>query len=137
MEKLNLRQNGEIKIEVNDDGEYISINLADQTFVKRFYDMFMNVKKKYDEAQEKNKAIADNDVNGQLEYKIEISKSIMQEIDKLFGKDTCRKVFGDIVPDMFAIKEFFAAITPIIQKCGNERNQMIAEKYNAKRRGAR
>lgn len=137
MEKLNLRKNGEIKIEVNDDGEYIAINLADQSFVKRFYDMFMNIKKKYEEAQEKNEAIADNDVVGQLDFKIEVSKSVMLEIDNLFGEGTCKKVFGDIVPDMFAIKEFFEAITPIIQKFGNERNQRIAKKYSAGRRGAR
>lgn len=137
MEKLNLRKSGEIKIEVNDDGEYITINLADQTFAQRFYAMSINVQKKFTDTKVQKENIADNDVQGQLNYKMEISKSIMEEIDKLFGEDTCKKVFGDIVPDMFAITEFFTAIMPIIQKHGNERNKMIKQKYNAGRRGAK
>lgn len=136
MERINLKSTSAIKIEVNDSGDYISINLADRQFPKKFATVFDNIKAVYMATQHK-KQDSELDINGNLDEEIESSKAIMAEIDYLFGECTCKKVFGDIVPDMYAFTEFFEQLVPIIRKCGRERNSQIMSKYRPDRKGIR
>jgi len=135
MEKINLVSASGIKIEVNDKGDYITINLADRTFPKRFANAFDNIKKRYAEINQAK--LPETDALALLDVEIETGRFIAEEIDRLIGAGTCQKVFGDIVPDMYAITEFFEQLVPIIQKCGRERNAQIRSKYSAGRRGNR
>lgn len=135
MEKL-VRKTSEITIEVNDDGEYIKVNLADQEFPRRFYGLFENVRKHYEEMKEDSK-VKDLKPDEVMDAEIAMSKSVMADIDNMFGEGACRKIFGDIVPDVYAITEFFEALIPILKKYGEQRNNEIRGKYSANRRGGR
>lgn len=75
--------------------------------------------------------------NGVLDIREKISKEACEKIDNIFGVEASRKIFGGIVPDMFAITDFFEQITPLIEKYAKERNQTINEKYSKNRKGAK
>lgn len=135
MEKL-VRKTSEITIEVNDDGEYIKVNLADQEFPRRFYGLFENVRKHYEEMKE-DSMVKDLKPDEVMDAEIAMSRSVMEDIDNMFGEGACRKIFGDIVPDVYAITEFFEALIPILKKYGEQRNKEIRGKYSADRKGGR
>lgn len=137
MEKLRINAAHPVKIEVNDDGEYITLNLADREFPKRFYDMFNHVNNKYNDLSARKEELEQMDADKQMEVELDTYRSIMYDIDHVFGEGTCKKVFGDIVPDMFAFTEFFEQIIPILKKYGTERGNIIRGKYSASRKGAR
>ena len=61
----------------------------------------------------------------------------MDDIDKLFGEESCRKIFGNIIPTPFLIYDLFDQLIPIIKEHTNERQNRIAEKYSNKRKGSR
>lgn len=136
MEKL-VRKSSEIKIEVNDDGEYIVINLADREFPRRFLALFENVRKHCEEVLPSQENAEPMSVKELMDAEIEMARSVMTDIDNMFGEGACRKIFGDIVPDVYAFTEFFEALIPILQKHGMQRNMEIREKYSATRRGGR
>lgn len=137
MEKINLSSKNIVKVEVNDDGEHIAINLGDVDFPRRFEKLYRGLQEKMAEIQKDVARIDAMDAREQTEFMYNTHKEIMSGIDNLFGQDTCRKVFGDIVPDMALICEFFEQITPILKKYGKIRNSAIAGKYNPGRKGAR
>ena len=58
----------------------------------------------------------------------------MAEVDALFGPDTCRKVFGDIVPGIELFDDFFTQLMPYFEEYGKERAAKL-NKYNAARTG--
>ena len=106
------------RIEVNDAGEYIELNFADQSMAIRFYE----VKK-------------DNDnIRKTIEINNDLHKYIMNEVDACFGPDTCRKVFGNIVPGADLFEDFFNQLLPYFEKGAEERKAKMA-KYNADRTG--
>lgn len=137
MEKLKRKINNEIKIEVNDNGEYITINLADVEFPQKFMALFEGTQKQFSELSMRKEQYEMETPQRQLEYEIEISKSIMKNIDYLLGEGACKKVFGDIVPDIYAITDFFEELIPIMQKYGKQRNTTIQGKYSHNRKGSR
>lgn len=129
------------RIEVNDDGETITLNFADQSFPARYFQMvdefeaksaeFQKQAQELDEKEmseyEKQRAIAD--------FNLEIHEFFKERIDGLFGPETCRKVFGDIVPAMDLYMDFLNQLAPFFQKYGKERQKKLAQKYNLARKG--
>lgn len=136
MERLNLSTAKAVKIEVNDNGDYITLNMADREFPKRFMTLFTNIKKKCEEMAAKAEELDKITAEEQLDAEIAVYRDIMKEIDCLLGEGSCKKIFGDIVPDLFAITELFEQLLLLIQKYGNERKGQMQSKYNAARRGA-
>lgn len=103
--------NGIKKIEVNDRGEYILLPVGDDTFIKRFYSL---VKETQGKAAEIKTDTAD--VVATMDAVIEFDKELKERVDGLFSADTCRKVFGDMIPGVAAFMEFFAQISNILKE---------------------
>lgn len=131
----NIRVNKGIVIEVNDAGDTITINTEDQSLVDKFYGMMERLQeiKEEMEAPEMEKK-GEREI---LKIMIERTKEIMKEIDNIFGEDSCKKIFGDIVPSAYLIVEFFDQMTPIVEKHMKERRKEIENRYSRRRKGAR
>lgn len=129
-----IKLNKAITIGVNDAGDTISVNVEDQGFVEKFYKMVdrlqdITAKMQSPEAQ----ALGERE---QLHAMIGHIKEVMQDIDGLFGADSCKKIFGDIIPSAYLLADFFEQLTPIVEKYVGERKQFIEERYNRRRKGA-
>lgn len=122
-----------IQIEVNDNGETITMNVDDQTFIDKFYgliDTLESVEKEMQSQVVKN--LGDRE---QLQLMIERTRPIMDEVDALFGDDSCKKIFGNIVPSPYLMADFFEQLEPIAKKHMDGRQKQIAKKYNRNRKG--
>lgn len=133
MENKKIRVNTGITIEVNDNGDTIVVRVDDSNFVDAFYDLLEMM-------EQKEKEIAaskyEND-REKLSFVKEKMKEIVRQIDQLFGQDTCKKVFGDIIPSGYAVADFFEQLVPIISEYSDARQKKIAEKYNRSRKGSK
>lgn len=130
-----IRVNNSIVINVNDNGDTITVNVEDQLFIEKFYvlcDRLDGLKKELDTSEVKSKSEREK-----LQFMIEKTRGIMADIDSLFGEDACKKVFGDIVPNVYLIAEFFDQLTPMVEQYVGERKKRINAKYSNKRKGAR
>lgn len=144
-----LRVNSGIKnIEVNDNGDYISIPVSDMTFYQKYADLMKNftekqeeINRKADEFSEKHKGKPEDDTDAiidAIDLFAEVCRYTCEGIDRLFGEGCCRKVFVGIEnPSIELIGDFFDQITPLIQQYADERNQKINLMYNRNRKGAR
>ena len=141
-----LRVNNGIKrIEVNDQGECIEISANDANFYDRFAEMlrWLNAEEDKISAFEKEQAEKYGSENttdrllDEIKRVTTLYKECAERIDMIFGKDTCRKVFGNIVPDEILIGDFLDQITPIISKLAQERGQRFQAKYNRNRKGGK
>lgn len=123
------------KIKVNDQGDYITIPLGDQGFVKRFYKLVETFEIKQ---QEYNTVVKNRDLSAkeEIDHLEEMHKAFMDDIDYLFGTGTCQKVFPDMIPDLFLIAELLEQLTPHIKKFVGERNKKINKKYSPTRNGS-
>lgn len=132
---------GAKEIEVNDSGDYIVLNFADQSFPDRFFSMMDRITGITDTAQKKEKEIKEKYESGSIDLlralssmNCDVHKEIAAEIDSFFGAGTCQKVFGDIVPGIDLIDDFFQMLMPYFQQYGQERAQRMS-KYSASRTG--
>ena len=130
-----IRVNSGIVINVNDNGDTITVNAEDQNFIDRF----MELNDKLDAvSKEMNRPeLKEKSEREQLHILMDKTKEIMAGIDELFGGDACKKVFGDIIPNPYLIADFFEQLMPIVKQYMNERQKKIAEKYSNNRKGAR
>lgn len=133
------------KIEVNDEGETISLNFADQSFPARYFAMvdefeacqpeFQKEAEKLDQAFQE-KQISDYEYSrGAASLSLKMHTFFKERVDGLFGADTCRKVFGDIVPSVDQYCDFMAQLAPYFEKYGKERQKKLMQKYSPKRKG--
>jgi hypothetical protein len=132
---------GAKRIEVNDDGDYITLNFADQSFPERFFAMIDRVTDIAKEAEPREKELRETYPAGSVElaravssFNVEIHTAVSKEIDGFFGANTCKRVFGDIVPGIDLIDDFFQQLMPYFQEFGKERAQKLS-KYSAARTG--
>ena len=131
MEEIKLSSGIEIK--VNDKGDTITMNVEDQQFTEKFYHLLARMEQAKDHLNsDKVKAMSEHD---QLKESIQETRKVMAEIDIIFGQDACRKVFGDIVPNMYLIADFFYKIQPIADKYMGKRREEINARYNNARKG--
>lgn len=143
MEKLRVSSLAK-KIEVNDAGEYITLNLDDQAFLPALMAIIDDFNARMPEYQKRAGELdaAPEDTEAQrfekmrkaLAYNLEIHQALKERIDGVFHDDACRKVFGDIVPPVDAYAEFFEQLTPYIQKYSRDRAQKMS-RYSAARTG--
>lgn len=153
MEKIRI-DTGVKKIEVNDAGECITVNVADTTFFKRYSDFLTALEGKQTEVDAKAAELArkypgeqiendSGDINVEMVADIvELYKELCDwtivQLDKLFGAGCCMKVFPGVEsPGLELIADFLDAINPILQKYAEERNEKINLRYNRNRKGAR
>jgi len=132
---------GAVKIEVNDKGECIVLPFGDQSFPTRFFNLIDSFQSREDEYKKRAEDIDNGDLSelekarAGVSLNLEIHEKLRAEIDAIFGPETCRKVFGDIVPSIELYAAFFEALTPYFEKYGRERQKQMAAKYNAGRKG--
>ena len=132
MEKIRVSRG--VTIEVNDNGDTITMNADDQQFVEKFYGL---IEKSNDISKElKREDVQKLSDHEQLKVVIVKIKELMKDIDVLFGTDSCKKIFGEIVPHPYLIADFFEQLKPIVKKHVDARQRKIAEKYNNKRKGS-
>lgn len=129
------------KIEVNDEGEYITLNFADQDFPRRVFAMMDRVQERADKAKDEEGEIVAAHPDGSFEqaraltdFNVELHRYVMAEVDGVFGEGTCRKVFGDIVPGIDLFQDFFEQLMPYFEQFGKERQEKMS-KYSAARTG--
>lgn len=124
-----------IVVNVNDNGDTITINVEDQEFIEKF----MKLNERLDQLTKEMDAseVKEMSEHEQLELLIEGTKKIMADIDGLFGENACRKVFGDIVPNPYLIADFFDQLTPIAKQYVDARQKKISEKYGRDRKGSK
>lgn len=128
---------GTKKIEVNDEGDYILLPLADDKFIKSFYKMLDDVKKKTETAVSElpSEDESDETILGAMDEVIGVGDCLFEQTERLFGDGTCRKVFGEIRPGVTLFMEFFNAIIPFIEEYQQERDSRL-NKYGAGRTGS-
>lgn len=134
MERQKIRVSRGIVIEVNDAGETITMNVEDNMFLDRFcglMDEFQAIARELESEEVRKMELRDH-----VTLLIERTKVLMKRIDDIFGKDACRKVFGDAVPGPYMIADFFDQLQPIAEKYMDERQKEISKKYSRTRRGA-
>lgn len=147
MDKLRV-DNGIKKIEVNDNGDFISIPISDAAFYERFGGMIKSFEQKQAEIEQKAAALSEkhkdkpfDDVDvtvDSIQLYAELCRYTCGEIDRLFGEGCCRKVFLGITnPGIELIGDFFDQITPLLNQYAQERNKKINLMYNRNRKGAR
>lgn len=142
--------NGTKKIEVNDEGECIEFSIVNNDFFRAFFDLLrwfdeQEGRKEIKEMEENSdKVVLDGEgeinydaANGVLDIRDKISGEACEKIDNIFGAESSRKIFGNIIPDMYMIADFFEQIAPLIDKYQKERSQTINKKYNKNRKGAK
>lgn len=130
-----IRVNSGIVVEVNDNGETITVNAEDQNFIDKFFDL----RERLDTLAGKmgSSDVQNQGEREQLRTLIDGTKEIMADIDQLFGENACRKVFGDIIPNPYLIADFFEQLTPIARQYMDERQKKIDAKYNRNRKGSK
>lgn len=144
-----LRVDSGIKnIDVNDQGEYISIPISDTSFYERFGEILKYFDNKQADIERQAKELAgkhegkpndDTDmIIDSVKMYSDLCKDVCTQLDKLFGEGCCRKVFvGVESPGVELIGDFFEQITPLLKQYADERNQKFNTKYNRSRKGAR
>ena len=144
-----LRVNSGIKnIEVNDNGDYISIPISDAGFYERFGALMKNFESKQAEIEQRAKELSEKHKDKQnddvdmivdsIQLYADLCRYTCTELDSLFGEGCCRKVFVGIQnPGVELIADFFEQITPLLNQYAQERNQKINLIYSRNRNGAR
>lgn len=129
------------KIEVNDNGDYITLNFSDNSFPDRFYGMLENIQNRANdveaqatELEEKYGSDKAALARNQAALYRRFHEDIMGEVDTLFGRGTCKKVFGDIVPGIELFEDFFTQLVPYFEEYGKDRAAKMS-KYSANRTG--
>lgn len=132
---------GNKKIEVNDNGDYIVLNLNDSSFADRFFSMVDHVQERADEAAKKAKELqaqcepgSEALIRAVASLYREFHENVAAEVNAFFGPDACKKVFGNIVPDIELFDDFFTQLMPYFEQFGKERAQRLS-KYSADRTG--
>lgn len=140
--ELSLKVSRNIKyIKVNDEGEYITVDFDDQTFMPRLIGLMEECGEAAKSFEERSAEISKMPEGTQADSmkkiaetataNLEICSMLKAKIDEAFHDDVCRKVFGDITPSVAMFAEFFEQLGMLIKKYGDERKTKL-EKYISK-----
>lgn len=139
MDKIRITRNIK-RIEVNDNGEFITLDFDDLNLPYRYYGMLKRLEKdRVKFAQELQEKLRDKTGMDSAEELVNAERDLniyfRDAIDEVFGEGTCRKVYGDILPSIDMHLQFFDAIRPYFEEEAQRRRQKM-NKYNAKRSGS-
>ena len=125
---------GNLKIEVNDNGDYIVIR-KDMGFINKIVNFSDGLSDLQREFNEKSKLINEDDINAMQALLYDTHKQLHDALDIIFGKDTCKKVFGDgevdVIPTLDQVADFCEQLTPYIQQIA----QSLGNSYKSKSLG--
>lgn len=139
MDKIRIARNIK-RIEVNDNGEFITLDFDDLNLPYRYYGMIKRLEKdRVKFAQELQEKLRDKTGMDSAEELVNAERELniyfRDAIDEVFGEGTCRKVYGDILPSIDMHLQFFDAIRPYFEEEAQRRRQKM-NKYSAKRSGS-
>lgn len=139
MDKIRITRNIK-RIEVNDNGEFITLDFDDLNLPYRYYGMIKRLEKdRVKFAQELQEKLRDKTGMDSAEELVNAERELniyfRDAIDEVFGEGTCRKVYGDILPSIDMHLQFFDAIRPYFEEEAQRRRQKM-NKYSAKRSGS-
>lgn len=136
MDALKLRiDTGVRKIEVNDNGDYIMLQVADQSIPAKLKKFVKTATDKLNKLSELTESENETDTEEAVDLAYELDVFAKASIDDIFGDGTCKKVFGDIVPPIEMYIEFIEAITPYFQEYALNRAKKLS-KYSPNRMGS-
>ena len=92
-----------LRISVNDAGDEIFIPVENTQFIEEFYKMLDTFSEINKNIKSKAAGLETADMVKPIEEEI---RSMMGELDRLFGDGCCQKVFGNIVPSPYIIADF-------------------------------
>lgn len=111
------------EIEVNDNGDCISLRLGDAEFINRFAEVMRYAQETAGKMSQNVPTGSSNEVLAFVETSKKECQKIASDIDECFGDEVCKKVFGDCVPDFDLLANFFSQISILIKKFGEERSK--------------
>lgn len=133
-EKLRLNRDI-VVLDVNDEGETITLQLADQSIPYKLKKLVRTLEEKSNELLaelvDTDMAEPDDIIDRQYEFDCYVRK----EFDDIFGDGTCRKVFGNILPPIWQYIDFINAITPYFKRYSEQRADRLS-KYSPDRTGS-
>lgn len=110
---------GNLKIEVNDNGDYIVLR-KDMGFINKVVNFSDGLSVLQKEFNEKAQLINKDDVNAMQTLLYNTHKQLHDALDMIFGTDTCKKVFGDgevdVIPTLDQVADFCEQLIPYIQQ---------------------
>lgn len=116
------------KIKVNDNGDYIEINIGDSTLIGRFIEMLENSKK----IIENWEALEGTDKKEEIKEAENLHKKLAEIFENFFGVGSCIKVFGVKYPLAEDILDFLFLVNDFVEKFISEKeehNNEIKNKY--------
>ena len=138
MEKIRIQRNVK-RIEVNDNGEFITLDFDDLNLPYRYYGML----KKLERDRVKFSAELAKKLKGKpssicteelVNAERELNIYFRDAVDEVFGEGTCRKVYGDILPSLEMHMQFFDLLRPYFEEEAKRRQERMS-KYSARRMG--
>lgn len=118
-----IRVNRGKEIDVNDQGETISIRLGDYTLIMRLASLMQELSEAAKGIANKARECGGTDierVTAIAEYNLARCTELKDKIDDILGPETCRKVFGDIVPGIPEMLDFMAQLVEIVRQMMEE-----------------
>ena len=134
------------KIKVNDNDEYIEINLNDSELLENYTNMVQEISnysksEVLNEETEVNSDDIEETINS-IKKSLSIHKKIAETVDKYIGEGTCLKVFGVKYPTADSVFEFLVKYQELLEKFTGEKLKSIESvktnylnKLNNRRRG--
>lgn len=122
-----------VVLEVNDAGETITLQLADERFIQRVYE-YSNLMA--DGAKELEAVKKTDDTVAIVSADIKYHQELKDKFNDIFGVRAYEKVFGeDIVVGVDYIMQFIEQIMPYVEKHQEKRIERLS-KYSANRVGS-
>lgn len=119
-----------VVLEVNDNGDTITLPLADERFVANVYDYAETLKNGAEGVSE------DSPVQDIMRANIDFHNMAKEKFNDVFGSKSYEKVYGeDIVVGIEYIVQFLEQILPYIESYQNNRISKLS-KYSADRVGS-
>lgn len=142
------------KIKVNDNDDYIEINLNDSELLENYTNMVQEISNysktevlneekeaNSDDIEEANSDDIEETINS-IKKSLSIHKKIAETVDKYIGEGTCVKVFGVKYPTADSVFEFLVKYQELLEKFTGEKLKSIESvktnylnKLNNRRRG--
>lgn len=131
------------KIQVNESGDFITLELKNTTFMSGLIGLMREL-----EADSKallsqipmEGANSVEEISASMAQAAEVCGKLAARTDEVFGAGTCRKVFGERAPGIYELADFFGQIGALVRKYGEEEAARAAEaieKYKEKYAGKR
>lgn len=144
MDKISV-STGLKRIQVNDNGDFITFDARDQGFADRFGELLKSFNQKKDEYDKKVKEIKSMPsetkeqqaaiVLAALEFNSDLCAWMAEQVNAVFHDDVKAKVFGDITPTGEAWAEFLYQLVPIVYKAKIEQSEKVRQYTDKYKKG--